>query len=248
MKIVKMCMLFMAVVFCLSSTAEAYDRQSTDTVYEYLAKKWVYYDMDGQEIRVSKLSSQWGSSGNTVIVNGKSVDPASVFDKNGRSIINSAKRNRAEPVIIVGKEPGVLRGMTDAHNKKRSVTGGGLPDLIWDEDVAAYAQAWANQLQQQNDCRMKHRRGTDKQRKYGENIAWAEGMEMEPERVVGMWYDEIQYYDYNTNSCSGSCGHYTQVVWRNSRKVGCGMAKCDHTEVWVCNYDPPGNWIGKKPY
>ena len=44
------------------------------------------------------------------------------------------------------------------------------------------------------------------------------------------------------------CGHYTQVVWRKSLRVGCGMATCGATEVWVCNYDPAGNWDGERPY
>jgi|UPI00037F52AC hypothetical protein len=248
MKILKICMLFISAALFFPAVAVAYDQQSTNTVYKYLAKKWVYYDIDGKKITVSALSTQWGSSGGTVLVNGKSIDPASVYDKSGRSIINPAKRNNAEPVIIIGKEPGVLRGITEAHNKKRRITGGGLPDLVWDEDIAAYAQAWANHLQQQNDCRMQHRSGADRQRKYGENLAWSGGMEMDPDSVVGMWYDEIQDYDYNTNRCRGVCGHYTQVVWKTSRKVGCGMATCGRSEVWVCNYDPPGNWIGEKPY
>jgi pathogenesis-related protein 1 len=45
------------------------------------------------------------------------------------------------------------------------------------------------------------------------------------------------------------CGHYTQVVWKNSMEVGGGMAICDNkSQVWVCNYNPPGNVEGEKPY
>jgi hypothetical protein len=51
---------------------------------------------------------------------------------------------------------------------------------------------------------------------------------------------------------SNGCGHYTQVVWRNTERVGCGYSTCQaqgfNFEVWVCNYDPPGNFIGQAPY
>jgi PadR family transcriptional regulator len=49
-------------------------------------------------------------------------------------------------------------------------------------------------------------------------------------------------------SCRGVCGHYTQIVWSNTREVGCGVARDSNREVWVCNYNPPGNWIGERPY
>ena len=46
------------------------------------------------------------------------------------------------------------------------------------------------------------------------------------------------------------CGHYTQMVWQTSTKVGCAMAVCEDSQeqVWVCQYQPAGNWVGKKPY
>jgi len=44
------------------------------------------------------------------------------------------------------------------------------------------------------------------------------------------------------------CGHYTQIVWRDTKQVGCGVARDNRREIWVCNYDPPGNWVGHRPY
>jgi hypothetical protein len=38
------------------------------------------------------------------------------------------------------------------------------------------------------------------------------------------------------------------LVWNNTREVGCAVASEPGREVWVCNYDPPGNWIGERPY
>ncbi len=59
--------------------------------------------------------------------------------------------------------------------------------------------------------------------------------------------------------CSGGmCGHYTQIVWRSTQKLGCGIKVCTKNSpfgasfpTWtyvVCNYQPPGNIIGQKPY
>jgi pathogenesis-related protein 1 len=44
------------------------------------------------------------------------------------------------------------------------------------------------------------------------------------------------------------CGHYTQIVWRNTKAVGCAVGGKGAREVWVCDYDPPGNYVGQRPY
>lgn len=247
-KIILLCSALLTGGIILISGLSAYDKGSVDKVYKYLSQKWSYYDISGNKIAVSSLS--WRSSGSDaeVIVNGRSIDPATVYDGSGRSVIDPSRQNNAKPREIIGRESGLMKGITEAHNKFRRRTAGGLPDLAWDEEVAAYAQRWAEYLKQANGCRMMHRQGSHRERKYGENLAWSSGKELEPDDVVQMWYDEIRDYRYATNSCSGVCGHYTQVVWRDSKKVGCGMARCGRSEVWVCNYDPPGNWVGRKPY
>ncbi|MQL74780.1 hypothetical protein Taro_007146 [Colocasia esculenta] len=66
-----------------------------------------------------------------------------------------------------------------------------------------------------------------------------------------MWENEKQYYDYASNSCIGEqvCRHYTQVVWADTKRVGCGHAKCDNgVDIVVCNYDPSGNVGIQWPY
>ena len=67
--------------------------------------------------------------------------------------------------------------------------------------------------------------------------------------VVGMWAAEASDYNHPTNTCSGICGHYTQIVWAATQHLGCGYRQCDGGgEIWVCNYDPRGNYYGQSPY
>jgi len=118
-----------------------------------------------------------------------------------------------------------------------------LPDVVWDEDVAAVAQAWAD------GCVFEHSDSP-----YGENLYIGSGTPSAADAIQA-WADEAAMYDYATGGCSGVCGHYTQVVWRDTARIGCGFADCDAPQgvsfagrIWVCNYDPPGNFIGQQPY
>ena len=83
---------------------------------------------------------------------------------------------------------------------------------------------------------------------YGENLYKITGGRIAPSNVVEQWAAEARDYQYKSNTCRGVCGHYTQIVWRNTKRVGCAVARSGRTEVWVCNYDPLGNWVGERPY
>jgi hypothetical protein len=92
----------------------------------------------------------------------------------------------------------------------------------------------------------------------GENLARFWGQAGSAQTTVNLWASELSCYTYGafmrgdscTSACdeSGGCGHYTQIVWRNTTEVGCGVASCGSSEIWVCNYSPPGNYVGQNPY
>ncbi|PCC72400.1 Cysteine-rich secretory protein family protein [Nannocystis exedens] len=143
-------------------------------------------------------------------------------------------------------EPGRLAGITAAHNVVRGELG--IDPLTWSSQVAGFAQEWADKLAQKG-CVMEHRPsdGPDAQQ-YGENIFGSRGYASSATHVIANWVSEVQDYDAITHTCSDVCGHYTQVVWADSKRLGCGVASCGDREVWVCNYDPPGNILGERPY
>ncbi|BFI17439.1 pathogenesis-related protein 1 [Marchantia polymorpha subsp. ruderalis] len=134
------------------------------------------------------------------------------------------------------------------HNDARAGLNQGIPSLTWDTTLESYATDWAaTRAAAGDDCALIHSGGP-----YGENIYWSSGPST-PADAVQAWVSEEAYYDYATNSCSAiegeSCGHYTQVVWRDTAALGCGSATCPSGALFVvCSYDPPGNVVGQLPY
>jgi len=132
------------------------------------------------------------------------------------------------------------QAMLDAHNAVRARVG--VPPLVWSAQLADVAQDWAKHLI--STGALSHRPNN----RYGENIYAIAGGTASPAQVVNDWAGEARGYDIRSNTCSGVCGHYTQIVWSKTRAVGCAVARSQQREVWVCNYDPPGNVIGFRPY
>lgn len=64
--------------------------------------------------------------------------------------------------------------------------------------------------------------------------------------AVDSWYDEIKMYKFGTEPRIKETGHFTQLIWRTSTTLCVGKARNDKGQVFVvCNYDPPGNYVGE---
>lgn len=106
----------------------------------------------------------------------------------------------------------------ETHNKLRSKHS--ADPLQLDENLCKYSLEWAEKLLSEN--KMYHR--TDSP--YGENIFMGTGItSVEPSRPVQAWYDEIKMYDFKKPAFDPKTGHFTQVVWKGSKKLGVAIAQ-----------------------
>ncbi|KAM9760259.1 GLIPR1-like protein 1 [Dama dama] len=114
--------------------------------------------------------------------------------------------------------------------------------VSWDEALAKTAEAWAKRCKfNHNSCSTQVFKCHPTFQLAGENLWLGPLTASVTKFAVDMWYDERKFYDFNTKSCSKICGHYTQVVWASSFKVGCAVAICPNlgspdTALFVCNY------------
>jgi pathogenesis-related protein 1 len=135
------------------------------------------------------------------------------------------------------------RAITAYHNKLRADVGVG--PLQWSGDLAGYAQQWASHLAATN-CSMAHRT----QQKYGENLFQGTAGYYTAVDAAKAWESEKKNYSGGilTEANWQPAGHYTQMVWRDTTTLGCGQSTCGQTLIVVCNYAPPGNYLGRRPY
>ncbi|MEI6705520.1 MAG: CAP domain-containing protein [Methylococcales bacterium] len=131
------------------------------------------------------------------------------------------------------------------HNQIRASVG--VPPLHWSKELAQHAANWGAKLAAQG-CAMQHSQDSS----YGENL-FISSASQDHEAVIEAakaWESEkINYSGEPLNKANWSqSGHYTQMVWRDTAQLGCAKVACNSGVVVVCNYDPAGNFIGKKPY
>src|SRR5580765_4121903 len=134
------------------------------------------------------------------------------------------------------------REMLTAHNRVRA--GVDVPPLEWSAQLAAVAHQGANELAASG--KFAHwPKG-----RYGENLFEIQGARATPAEVVGDWATEAKDYDATGNACRTGkvCGHYTQLVWRKTTKVGCRVARRGPVQCGYSTAIHRGNWTGERPY
>jgi hypothetical protein len=136
-----------------------------------------------------------------------------------------------------------------AHNAARSAIG--VPPLAWNAALAADARVWANELAATG--RFEHSPDSPGEEPQGENLWAGTPRAFSPESMVGLWVAEKRDYRpgiFPNNSRSGdveNVGHYTQLIWRETRQVGCATAVGKREEFLVCRYSEAGNVYGQRP-
>lgn len=148
-----------------------------------------------------------------------------------------------------GQGAAFARQILTQHNLERDRTG--VPPLVWSDRLARGAQAWAQTLAHEGWLRHASQAENGGA---GENLWMGSAGYFAPEAMVGAFIDERENYRpgaFPNVSRTGNwqdVGHYTQVVWRGTREVGCAVARNAQDDFLVCRYWPAGNWMGETPF
>jgi pathogenesis-related protein 1 len=182
------------------------------------------------------------------------VDPFTP-SSNGVATAAPPRTSPASSTPATAGEPAPLAGITAAHNRVRARVG--VPPLTWKPRLAEVAQRWADACVDRQPPRgmIDHSRGESPAfpGPLGENLHATTGPAVDPVGAVEGWAAEAKDFDLQRNTCRAGamCGHYTQLVWRTTREVGCATSQCPRLKYrssLVCNYFPAGNWEGQRPY
>ena len=144
------------------------------------------------------------------------------------------------------------------HNDAREDVGS--PPLVWSSKLEKQALLYAKILARKDEKkRMKNSETND-----GENMTYSYSAEIinkvtaptfskTPLADASLgWYEEISDYRYSKvkkRRVGPPIGHYTQMVWKDTRQVGIAYAISKKGSVYVvARYYPAGNFVGEYPY
>ena len=133
-----------------------------------------------------------------------------------------------------------------AHNAQRAAAG--MPPLAWDPSLAEGAAVYAQQMAASGLFAHSDR---SKRRGTGENLWMGSRGAFSFEAMVGGWTAEKRYFVpgiFPNNSRSGDwadVGHYTQMIWPATQRIGCAIASNARADYLVCRYSPAGNIDGR---
>ncbi|XP_074076880.1 GLIPR1-like protein 2 [Macrotis lagotis] len=126
--------------------------------------------------------------------------------------------------------------------------------MTWDEGLAKTARAWAKKCVPEGNIHLEElRKAHPVFSGLGENIWTGPDNEYSATIAIKAWFSESKYYDYENNSCSGTCSHYIQIAWDAAYKVGCAFIECPSVGTlfnaahFICNYVQSGN-SRRRPY
>jgi hypothetical protein len=151
----------------------------------------------------------------------------------------------------VGLRTNLNERLLAAHNRERSQAAIGA--LKWDERLAADAAEWGEHLAELGDLEH-YQEDPDDPDPQGENLFLGTRGHFAPEAMVGAWIEERKDFKpgiFPANSRTGDLddvGHYTQLMWRDTGRVGCAVVENREYDFLVCRYSQAGNVIGERPF
>ncbi len=157
----------------------------------------------------------------------------------------------APPAEIPHTQPSVNESqrLLQAHNAERARLG--LQPLAWSAALARDAGDWARELLARRT--LKHA-GKSERKGGGENLWMGTAGAWDSNAMVDMFLAERRHFraatfpDVSLTGNWTDVGHYTQIVWRETRQVGCAIDSGNGLDVLVCRYQPAGNVMGQAPF
>lgn len=166
--------------------------------------------------------------------------PAVIYNHYNYGVYHKGVTSRCSVVTISQKEKNDFLAI---HNNYRKELG--ISSLEWDDDLAESALQWAQQLAQQN--KIYHSQIPGK----GENLYWGTssyGKLYTLAEAAYAWGSEKSLMHGKKFDPKSGAGHYTQMIWCNTRKVGAAVVRRNNDFYIVAHYYPAGNWIGQNVY
>ncbi|XP_064087635.1 uncharacterized protein LOC135202264 [Macrobrachium nipponense] len=177
---------------------------------------------------------------------GNQVQYRGVTPKDAATIVDFHNTFRSQ--VAMGRE---TRGATGPQPHASN-----MMMMEWDDELAIIAQRDADQCifgKECVDCRRVSRFGVGQnllviyQNKFNAQITWS--------RVVKTWYHEVTHFEpnhVNLFQFSMNVSRYTQMVWWDTHKIGCGFGMfLDNgwwKKIYTCNYGPGGNILSSEMY
>ena len=133
-----------------------------------------------------------------------------------------------------------------AHNSERSRAA--VAPLVWDNDLGVGAAAYARQLAITGHFAHSNRQA---RRGIGENLWMGTHGSFPVEAMVGAWASEKRWFRpgrFPNISRTGNweeVGHYSQMIWPTTTRVGCALASTPRADYLVCRYATAGNIDGR---
>lgn len=133
-------------------------------------------------------------------------------------------------------------GVLDYVNKFRSLHS--ASNVTYSDTLSTFAQSWAENMASTG---IFAHSGQTIQSNYGENLAFFYSASLNNAtsyyiQAIDMWYSEEKNYDYSNPGFSSATGHFSQLVWASSNKIGYGIAQGNNNVYVAMEFTPPGNY------